>query len=110
MSTRDVLADFRSALRVPGVEKSGNILADELRRRADRYIVNDRAALVGAVREWLDARDELLTVQAAILAREFSLAELRDVIQHIRDEVAAGTALRPSYLWLFDKALKQIER
>ena len=105
----EILADFRSALHLPGVEKSGNILADELKRRAQRYLEKDRVGLVDAVEEWLEARDELLTVQAAILVREFRLVELRDKLEGIRDEVAAGAILRRSYLWLFDRALESLD-
>jgi hypothetical protein len=109
MSKEDVMADFRIALQLPGVEKSGNILAEELKRRATRYVDRDRTGLVGAVKDWLEARDDLLTVQAAVLIREFKLDELKDSMRRIRNEVAAGAFLKPTSVWIFDRALESLD-
>ena len=109
MTKEDVLAAFDDALRLPEVEKSGNILSDELKRRAARFAVHDRQGLVEAVRQWLESRDEVLAIQAAVLIREFRLSELRDSIKRIREEVAAGGFMRPSSIWIFDKAIASLE-
>lgn len=108
MAKQEVLASFEMARRIPGVEKSGNVLADELNKRAARYVKADRAGLVDAVGEWLESYDEVLAVQAAILVREFQLNELRDATQRIRDEVALGRFMKPRSVWIFDRALESL--
>lgn len=104
----DVLASFRSALETPGAEKSGNILADDLKCRAARYLAQDRASLVEAVSEWLTSGDALLVTQAAILVQEFQLRELRADIERVRTEVIAGRLMHPSSTWVFDNALDRL--
>jgi hypothetical protein len=108
MTKEDVLASFECALHSPGVEKSGNILADELKKRAARYVSTDRVGLVKAVDEWLESRDGILATQAAVLIRDFRLVELREATQRVRDEVARGTFTSPTAVWLFDDALKSL--
>ncbi|HEV2952460.1 MAG TPA: hypothetical protein VG015_00010 [Candidatus Dormibacteraeota bacterium] len=109
MGKAEVLSAFEEALELPESAKSGNLLADELRRRASFFAARDRDGLVGAVQEWLEARDELLTVQAAVLVREFRLVELHDVTRQVRNEVALGTFMKPSSTWLFDKTLDSLK-
>ena len=109
MGKADVLAAFDDVLRLPEAEKSGNILADELKRRASGFVTHDRQGLVEAVREWLESHDEVLTIQAAVLIREFHLSELRESTKRIREEVAAGGFMRPSSIWIFDKAIAGLE-
>lgn len=109
MGKADVLAAFDDALRLPEAEKSGNILADELKRRAARFADRDRRGLVEAVEQWLESRDELLAVQGAVLVREFRLRELREVTKRVRDEVASGGFMRPSSTWIFDKAIASLD-
>jgi hypothetical protein len=109
MSKAEVLSVFEEALELPESAKSGNLLADELRRRASFLAARDRDGLVGAVQEWLDARDELLTVQAAVLVREFRPVELQDLTRQVRDEVASGTFMKPASTWPFDKTLDSLK-
>lgn len=109
MSKDEVLAAFDEALRRPEAAKSGNLLADELRRRASVFAMADRVSLVEAVREWLDSHDELLAMQAAVLAREFLLGELREAIERVRNEVASGEFMKPSSTWLFDRTLESLK-
>ena len=75
MTKEDVLQSFGVALDTPGAEKDGNVLADELRRRAARFVTKDRSGLVEATREWLCSNGSVLALQAAVLMREFHLVE-----------------------------------
>lgn len=108
MSKADVLESFNLALLQPGVEKSGNILADELKRRAAAFLSNDRGGLVDAVSEWLDSRDDVRVIQAAVLIGEFRLSELLEATRRVRAEVASGVFMRPSSTWIFDKAIEKL--
>jgi len=108
VSKKTALAELVTALEDPAAEKDGNILAELLHQKARLLLQSDRAGLIEALREWLEARDDILSVQAALLIGDFQLAELRAELEHIRNEVAARQALRPSSMWLFDKALARI--
>lgn len=94
MAKTNVLASFQTALSMPEAENSGNLLADELRRRAVNFLSRDRASLVEAVRDWLVSHDELLATQAAVLVGEFQLQELREATKRVRDEVASGSFMK----------------
>ncbi len=109
MSKAQVLSAFEEALELPEAAKSGNLLAEELRRRASAFVLTDRDGLIEAVRDWLDSGEEILTVQASVLAREFQLRELRGAIERVRNDVASGVFLKPSSTWLFDKTLDSLQ-
>jgi len=104
----EILASFRSALETPGAERSGNIIAEELKWRAARYLADDRAILVEAISDWLNSGDELLVTQAAVLIQEFQLRELQADIERVRTDVVAGRLMKPSSAWIFDRALDRL--
>lgn len=57
MSKDEVLRAFSVALDDRGAMKDGNVLADELRRRGESFLMKDRSGLVDAVKEWLCSDD-----------------------------------------------------
>lgn len=93
----------------PAFEKDGNLLADQLRRRLKRLVQTDRAGVVEALREWLEAREMLRTIQAVVLVRDVGLVELLPLVRQLRQEVGEGRTLRPSVLYLFDAALDAVK-
>lgn len=108
MTKADVLESFNIALLQPGAGKSGNLLADELRRRASQFVSVDRQGLVDAVGEWLESREDVRVIQAAVLIREFRLKELLEPMTRIRAEVASGAFMQPSSCWIFDRAIEKL--
>jgi hypothetical protein len=108
MSKDDVLADFAIDLADPDAQRDGNMLSERLLARSRRLIGVDRPGLVSALAQWLEAADPVLPVQAAVLARELRLVELREVIVRVRDGISAGSALRPTSAWIFDRAVEAL--
>jgi hypothetical protein len=108
MAKEDVLRSFGLALATQSAVKDGNVLADELRRRAATFATRDRMGLVDAVREWLVSRDAVLALQAVVLVREFHLIELRDETEQVRQEVISGAFMRPSSAWIFERTLRSL--
>lgn len=109
MSRDQVANEFGWALAASGADDDGNLLADDLERRASMFVAADRASLVEVIREMLESRDELLTVQATILAGRLDLAELMSDIVAVRAEVAAGRFLQPSSAWVFDRVIARLD-
>ncbi|TMC45247.1 MAG: hypothetical protein E6J25_02720 [Chloroflexi bacterium] len=105
MSKESALAELAGSLEDPAIEKDGNLLAESLRQRARRLLQSDRSGLTAALRQWLEVRDDVLSIQSAILIGDLRLSELRSALHQVRNEVAAGRALRPTSLWLFDTAI-----
>ncbi len=110
MGKEAALDELAVPLEDPATEKDGNILAELLYQRARRLLGSDRPGLVEALRDWLEKRDDVLSIQAVILVRDLRLTELRSLIGELREEVASGRALRPTSLCLFDKALASLDR
>jgi hypothetical protein len=110
VSKESALAELAGSLEDPATEKDGNLLAESLRQRARRLVQSDRAGLTAALRQWLEARDDVLSIQAAILIGDLRLSELRSALHQVRNEVAAGRGLRPTSLWMFDKAIATLGR
>lgn len=109
MSTDQVINEFGWALVSPGVDKDGNVLAHELERRASMFLATHRASLIEVTRDWLERRDELLTVQAAVLVGRLRLGELTPQIIAVREDVVAGTFLRPSSVWVLDRVIARLD-
>ena len=108
MSTDQVTNEFGWALAAAAGDKDGNVLADDLARRASWFVKSDRASLIAVVRDWLECRDELLTVQGTLLVASLRLVELKNEVAGVRADVAAGRFLEPSSLWLFDRAIARL--
>ncbi len=108
MTKEDVLRSFSMALETPAAEKDGNVLADELQRRAARFVTKDRAGLVEATRDWLCSNDAVLALQAAVLVREFHLVELREETERVHRKVASGVFMKPSSAWVFEQAVRSL--
>jgi hypothetical protein len=104
MSKDDVLAEFAIDLADPGAQRDGNILGERLLSRSRELMGVDRPSLVSALAQWLEEGDPVLSVQAAILARELHLFELREVIMRVRDGIGPDSTLRPTSAWIFDRA------
>ena len=73
---------------------------------ARRIQANDRAGLVGALDAWLKQRSEPRTMIAVDVAGRLSLAELRDVLDQLLEEVCAGRAFLPHYAQWIDEAIQ----
>ncbi len=91
---------------MPAAEKSGNLHAEELRRRALPFLNRDRDGLVEAICACLASNDDLVAAQAAVLVREL---QLREASKRVRDEAASGSFMKPSSVWLFDRTLESLE-
>ncbi len=108
MSIDQVTNEFGWALAAAAGDKDGNVLADDLARRASWFVESDRASLITVVRDWLECRDELLTVQGTLLAGSVRLVELKDEVEDVRADVVAGRFLEPSSVWLFDRVIARL--
>ncbi len=59
-----------------------------------------------ALRDWLEAREMVRTLQALILVAHLHLHELRPLVSDLTGEVESGKALTPATAYLFDSTLR----
>jgi hypothetical protein len=108
MSKEEVLADFQMARDNEDYRKDGDLLFDDLLKRAKRLVVQDREGLVDALRYWMSLRDEYLTEMAIILTGELLLKELRPDLEKIREDIISRKYYRVKYTGWVDKALEAL--
>lgn len=108
MSKDDILAQFAVDFVDPSAQRDGNILSDRLLLRSRRLMGVDRSGLVSVLAQWLEGGDPVLSVQAAVLARELRLVELREVILRVRDGIGPDSTLAPTSTWIFDRAAEAL--
>jgi hypothetical protein len=108
MSKEEVLSALETTFNDPGSFKSGEYLEEHVLLYARQFLHTDRLGLVDALCSWIILKNEPRTMLAVRIAKELGLQELRQVIEMLRHEVAAGKVFPKYYLRDLDEALSTL--
>jgi len=89
--------------RAPGEELYAYLI-----KRTASLVESDRCSLVKALAEWLKLRSEPRTMLAVEIAKTHHLAELRNDIEELLDDVRKGRAFKSFYQKPISDALNEL--
>ena len=107
MTKKEVLAAFELDIQ-RGDPRMGESTTEDIKKTAKKLIINDRDGVIEALRYWLSLRDKGLTMVAVGVIITVKTLELKPDLERLRAEIESGKVFHPSYNYLVDLALKNI--
>jgi hypothetical protein len=103
MTKKEVLAAFEMDIQ-NGDPRMGESTTEDIKKTAQKLIIQDRNGVIETLRYWLSLRDNGFTMVAVSVIIHSYIPEL--VI--LREDIASGKVFHPSYNYLVDMAMKNI--
>jgi hypothetical protein len=107
MTREEVLTAFEMDIQ-NGDPKMGESTTEDIKKTAKTLITKDRTGVIGALRYWLSLRDSGLTMTAVGIIVDVYIPELKPDLECLRADIKTGKIFHPSYNYLVDLALKNI--
>ena len=96
MTGEDLIKYLRETIAARPIDRTaGGELIELVIAETRAAAETERAALVAAMRQWLELRSEPWTMLAADVVAEYHLSELREELFKLLDAVAAGQVFHP---------------
>ena len=107
MTKEEVLAAFEMDIQ-KGDIRMGESTTEDIKKTAKTLISKDRSGVIEALRYWLRLRDIGLTMTAVGVIANVYIPELKPDLECLRADIETGKVFHPSYNYLIDLALKNI--
>jgi hypothetical protein len=107
MTKEEVLAAFELDIQ-KGDPRMGDSTIEDIKKTAKTLIIKDRSGVIEALRYWLRLRDSGLTMTAVSIIADIYIPELKPDLECLRADIESGKVFHPSYNYLVDLALKNI--
>ena len=108
MTKEEVLAAFELDIQ-KGDPRMGESTTEDIKKTAQKLIIQDRDGVIEALRYWLSLRDKGLPMVAVYVIADVYIPELKPDLERLRAEIESGKEVfHPSYNYWVDRALKAI--
>jgi hypothetical protein len=96
MTKNEVISWLEDQVSASHEKETGNETADRISALMAGSLEANRAAVVGAIKQWISQQSER-TLLAGLIAARCELHEVRPDLEHLLKDVRAGRAFEPYY-------------
>jgi hypothetical protein len=95
LTKSDVLREFNDTWADPAAAKFGDVFEERVERVARELLLQDRAAVLEVLRDWIAAADAPTALVAVRLSSQFTITELLPAVEALDTRIREGRVLLP---------------